>query len=309
MTPQRCIQDLWDWKPFVYLILLLRHTEKVDILPLIWYVLWRAECYICFKNTVWYAGSLTIEKIRIKGLSWRDVFVEIPITIHNSALAVALMAEIEPPTIATQQDYDRWGTPVRLLQSAQDYHLWYISDAFFDTFYEYGLSMLVGWIWASLQFWRRTWSFWMIAWMILWWNKISWACTISNIGVSSSRLPNTSCRGGKKTSKDERQVSAWVLAVWNWFWYLEEEVQQILCNKFNQFDWTNAGEEPLTEDPPEGMFKAVAEPNQLDNMLLSNQMSSYCDHINTAAKQTVEKLNLMEGLQQAAWVAYQPVLL
>lgn len=34
-----------------------------------------------------------------------------------------------------------------------------------------------------------------------------------------------------------------------------------------------AGEEPLPEDPPEGMFKPVAEPNQLDNMLLSNQMS------------------------------------
>lgn len=33
-----------------------------------------------------------------------------------------------------------------------------------------------------------------------------------------------------------------------------------------------AGEEPLSEEPPEGMFKPVAEPNQLDNMLLSNQM-------------------------------------
>ncbi len=54
-----------------------------------------------------YAGSLTIEKIRAKGLSWRDVFVEIPVTIHNSPLAVALMAEIEPPSTATQQDFDR----------------------------------------------------------------------------------------------------------------------------------------------------------------------------------------------------------
>lgn len=46
-----------------------------------------------------------------------------------------------------------------------------------------------------------------------------------------------------------------------------------------------AGEETLSEDPPEGMFKAVAEPNQLDNMLLSNQMASYCQHINTATEQ------------------------
>lgn len=27
---------------------------------------------------------------------------------------------------------------------------------------------------------------------------------------------------------------------------------------------------------------------------------SYCDHINAAAKQTIEKLHLMEGLQQTA---------
>jgi hypothetical protein len=27
---------------------------------------------------------------------------------------------------------------------------------------------------------------------------------------------------------------------------------------------------------------------------------SYCDHINAAAKQTIEKLHLMEGLQQKA---------
>ena len=33
-----------------------------------------------------------------------------------------------------------------------------------------------------------------------------------------------------------------------------------------------AGEEVLPDEPPEGMFKPVAEPNQLDNMLLSNQV-------------------------------------
>lgn len=60
-----------------------------------------------------------------------------------------------------------------------------------------------------------------------------------------------------------------------------------------------AGEEPLSEDPPEGMFKPVAEPNQLDNMLLSNQMASYCQHINSATQQALSKLTLMEGLQRA----------
>lgn len=60
------------------------------------------------------------------------------------------------------------------------------------------------------------------------------------------------------------------------------------------------GEEALPEDPPEGMFKPVAEPNQLDNMLLSNQMASYCLHINSATQQALSKLNLMEGLQRCA---------
>jgi translation initiation factor 3 subunit H len=39
-------------------------------------------------------GSLTIERVKSKGISWEDVFVEIPITVHNSPLAVALMHEI-----------------------------------------------------------------------------------------------------------------------------------------------------------------------------------------------------------------------
>jgi hypothetical protein len=54
------------------------------------------------------AGSLTIEKIRAKGLSWRDVFVEIPIAVHNSPMAAALAAEIAPPSTATPVDYERY---------------------------------------------------------------------------------------------------------------------------------------------------------------------------------------------------------
>lgn len=53
------------------------------------------------------AGSLSIEKIRAKGLSWRDMFVDIPITVHNSPMAAALAAEIAPPSAATTLDCDR----------------------------------------------------------------------------------------------------------------------------------------------------------------------------------------------------------
>jgi translation initiation factor 3 subunit H len=47
------------------------------------------------------------------------------------------------------------------------------------------------------------------------------------------------------------------------------------------------------------MFKPVPEPNQLDNMLLSNQMASYCQHINSATQQALSKLKLADGLQAA----------
>ena len=56
------------------------------------------------------AGSLTIEKVRAKNLSWQDVFLEIPVQIHNSPLAAALMAEIEPSTMTNQLDFDRCGS-------------------------------------------------------------------------------------------------------------------------------------------------------------------------------------------------------
>lgn len=48
------------------------------------------------------AGSLTLEKLKAANVAWQDVFEEIPVHIHNSALASALMLQIEPPAIATQ---------------------------------------------------------------------------------------------------------------------------------------------------------------------------------------------------------------
>jgi translation initiation factor 3 subunit H len=53
-------------------------------------------------------GTLTIEKVKAKGITWEDVFVEIPVTVHNSPLAVALMHEMQSPSMGmTQLDLDR----------------------------------------------------------------------------------------------------------------------------------------------------------------------------------------------------------
>lgn len=53
-------------------------------------------------------GTLTIEKIKAKNIAWKDIFVEIPITVHNSPLAVALMHEMESNSVSVSQiDLDR----------------------------------------------------------------------------------------------------------------------------------------------------------------------------------------------------------
>ena len=42
-----------------------------------------------------------------------------------------------------------------------------------------------------------------------------------------------------------------------------------------------AGEEPLPEeDPSNPIFKPVPEPSRLEGYLVTNQISSYCNHIN-----------------------------
>jgi translation initiation factor 3 subunit H len=172
-------------------------------------------------------GALTIEKIRLKGLSWRDVFVEIPISIHNSPMAVALMTEMEAPSVCSQIDFDRLGLGVTpLLEKNLDF----LNECLDDLLSEQ--------------------------------NKLS--------GYHN------------QLRRYQQTVAQWKL-------------QRRQENQARRA----AGEEPLSEEPPEGEFKKPAEPSQLDNMLLANQMSAYTSHINTAAAQAVEKLVLMERLQRS----------
>jgi translation initiation factor 3 subunit H len=45
--------------------------------------------------------------LREAAVSWRDVFVEVPIKVHNSSLAQALIADINPAAGATAADLER----------------------------------------------------------------------------------------------------------------------------------------------------------------------------------------------------------
>lgn len=51
--------------------------------------------------------KLTGKDLREAGISWRDVFVEVPIRIHNSSLAQALVADLDPAPRITAPDLDR----------------------------------------------------------------------------------------------------------------------------------------------------------------------------------------------------------
>ena len=58
-----------------------------------------------------------------------------------------------------------------------------------------------------------------------------------------------------------------------------------------------AGEDPLPEEDPQ-QFKPIPEPNPLDSYLLLNQVANMCDQLCVQSTQTLEKLYLVEGLQQ-----------
>ncbi|KFM28427.1 Eukaryotic translation initiation factor 3 subunit H [Auxenochlorella protothecoides] len=52
-------------------------------------------------------GTLTVEKVRTSNLSWQSIFQEIPITVHNTPLAVALAAAITPVAHLSARDAAR----------------------------------------------------------------------------------------------------------------------------------------------------------------------------------------------------------
>jgi len=153
--------------------------------------------------------------------------VEIPITVHNSPMAAALMAEIEPSTGATQLDFDRLGLGVA---PVLEKNLEFLNDCLDDLVGEQG-----------------------------------------------------------KLSGYHNQLRRHAQLVAKW------KLERRAVNQARRA----AGEDPLPEEPPEGDFKKPAEPSQLDNMLLANQMSVYTAQISSVAGQAVEKLVLLKGLQAA----------
>jgi translation initiation factor 3 subunit H len=173
------------------------------------------------------AGKLTAEGVREGMLTWRDVFVEVPVTVRNSPMAAALAAELAPPAPASALDLDRLALDAG---PALSRGLTALSDCLDDLAGEQG--------------------------------KLSYH--------------HAALR------RHSQAVAAWKLA-------RRQENQARRA----------AGEELLTEEPPEGEFKKPAEPSQLDGMLLSAQMAAYAGQVRATAGRAVQKLALLQGLQKA----------
>lgn len=171
-------------------------------------------------------GKLSGKDLREANVTWKEVFVEIPIKINNSQLCQALLAELEPDSVATQGDFDR-------------------------------LNL------SAAPFLEK------------------------NVESLMSCVDDLVTEQGKVT-KYHKDVARQAQQTANWLQKRKQENQTRRA----------AGEEPLPEEDPV-LFKPIPEPSMLDVYLVANQLSTYCDQINVASTQTLEKLYIMAGLQKS----------
>ncbi|PNW71763.1 hypothetical protein CHLRE_16g676314v5 [Chlamydomonas reinhardtii] len=170
--------------------------------------------------------KLTLKGFREANLSWRDIFVELPIRIRNSNLVQALVADLMPAPTATQADVERLN-----LSSAP--------------FLERNIQSLL-------------------------------EC-VDDIVAEQQKVTMYH----KNVARQQQAYAVW----------LAKRRQE---NQQRQAD----NQEPLPEEDP-NLFKPIPEPSMLDNYLVTNQIATYCDQVNVAAGETIQKLFLMEGMQKA----------
>ncbi|MEW5319343.1 MAG: hypothetical protein WDW38_010502 [Sanguina aurantia] len=169
---------------------------------------------------------LTGKDLREAGIAWKDVFVEVPIKLHNSALIQALVADLAPQAaVATAANFDRLSLSV-------------------GPFMEANLESLI-------------------------------AC-VDDLVNEQQKVTSYQ----KAVARQAQHLATW----------LQKRKQDNQARRA-------AGEELLPEED-NSLFKPVPEPGQLENFLVSNQISTHCDQLNTAATQALQKLYVMEALQK-----------
>ncbi|KAK9810290.1 hypothetical protein WJX72_008134 [[Myrmecia] bisecta] len=167
-------------------------------------------------------GSETVKK---GNLTWKDVFEDLPIQIHNSALVTALMASIEPAGGMQQKDLDKLNlSVVPLFEKNLDF----LNECLDDLVNEQ--------------------------------QKVSYY--------------------HRNVARQQQQQAQW----------LQKRRQENAQRRAT-------GEEPLPEEDPV-QFKPIPEPGALENYLITNQIANYCGSLSSFSAQSLQKLQLMEGLQR-----------
>lgn len=69
------------------------------------------------------AQKMTFKDLREADLAWKDVFVELPIRVHNSSLVQAVVADLMPSNVCTQVSNRRVCTRPQCTRS-MDVHDW-----------------------------------------------------------------------------------------------------------------------------------------------------------------------------------------
>ena len=171
-------------------------------------------------------SRMSAEKMREANISWKDIFQEVPIKVHNSSLISAMFTECGPDRVSSHSDADRLNLSLA-------------------PFLEKNMESLI-------------------------------AC-VNDLVAEQQNVSQYH----KNVARQQQQQANW----------LQKRRQENIARKA-------AGEEPLPEEDPV-MFKPVSEPSQLDAYLITNQISTYCDQINAASTQSLQKMYLMEAFQNA----------
>ncbi|KXZ42312.1 hypothetical protein GPECTOR_164g154 [Gonium pectorale] len=168
----------------------------------------------------------TVKGLRDANLSWRDIFVDLPIKIRNSNLVQAVVADLVPPPTATQADVDRLNLS-------------------FAPFLERNIQSLM-------------------------------EC-VDDIVAEQHKVTSYH----KAVARQQQLYASWLAK--------RRQDNQLLAQE---------GKELLPEEDP-SQFKPIPEPSILDHYLVTAQMASFCDQINAASSEAIQKLFLMEGMQKA----------
>jgi len=171
--------------------------------------------------------SLSKESLAKENLSFKDIFEEIPVKIHNAQLVNAFLIDLEEKGASLETDFDRL-------------------DLSTNSYLEKNLEFLI-------------------------------EC-LDDLSAEQNKFQYHQ----RNVQKQQYQQSQWVAK-----------------RRAENAARAKNGEEILPlEDPSNPIFKPIPEPNRLESLLITNQISNYCKQINQFSANSLSKIYLLGALQK-----------